>query len=408
MNPSQKNIWIINEYAGSPYHGMEFRHYYLAKSLIKLGYHVTIISASYSHLFKNFPKIKKRYTFETIDGINYLWIKVPRYHSSHSKKRVLKWFIFTLSLFYLPIKKLTKPDYIILSPMQTMPIWPVLKWTKKFNSKLIFEIKDIWPLSIMELGNYSPSHPFIKLLKYFEKTSIEQSNAIVSVLPNYQQYLIDQGYDKKFEYIPNGIDLSELESPEPLDISISQKIPKDKFIVMYAGTLGIANALNYLIDAAKLLSDKKDILFIIVGNGDEKEKLITQSLGLNNILFLPAIPKKQIQSLLSKADACYIGLQNKNLFRYGVSPNKLFDYMYAGKPIIFSINSPNNIVEQAQCGLSVSQPDNPAEIAKTIEKLYNLPKDKRVELGRNGKNQVIKFHNFDALAEKYHQLFHRI
>ncbi|MEW6773425.1 MAG: glycosyltransferase family 4 protein [Bacteroidota bacterium] len=400
---NRKNIWIINEYAGSPYNGMEFRHYYLSKELIKLGYNVTIISASYSHLFKNLPVANEKFNFENIDGINYVWIKVPQYSSSHSKKRVLKWFIYALSLFFLPIKKLTKPDFIIVSPMQTMPILPALKWAKKLKSKVIFEVKDIWPLSIQELGSYSSSHPFIKLLKYFEKMSIEKSDAIVSVLPNYGEYLKEEGYNKPFYYIPNGVLLEEMQNAEPLDEKIEQQIPKDKFIVGYAGTIGIANALEYFIQAAELLKNNKDIVFVIVGEGSEKLKLIQQSSQLSNVIFLPAIPKKQIQSLLQKFDACYIGLQSKELFKYGVSPNKLFDYMYAAKPIIFSINSPNSPVEQSNSGI-VTSPNNQQEIANAILKIYSLSKEERTQMGNNGKNFVCENHTFDKLTQKYHSL----
>ena len=107
-----KNIWIINDYAGSPYHGMEFRHYYLGKQLIKLGYSVNIISSNYSHLFKKLPEESK----ENIDGVDYLWLKTLNYGNSHNKKRALKWFIFAFRVFFLPFK-LKKPDVIIVSPM---------------------------------------------------------------------------------------------------------------------------------------------------------------------------------------------------------------------------------------------------------------------------------------------------
>jgi len=342
-----KNILIINEYAGTPYHGMEFRHYYLSKELIKQGYDITIISASYSHLFKSIPSTKGEYTLEKIDGINYLWIKVPKYKFSASKKRVLKWFIYTFKLFRLPFNLLQNPDYIIVSPMETMPVYPAYRLAKKFNAKLIFEVKDIWPLSIVELGNFSSNNFFIKFLKYFEKFAIKNSDLIISVLPNYGEYLKDNGFDKDFAYIPNGIDLDEMNKIESLDENILMEIPKDKFIVAYTGTIGIANALEYLVEAGKLLKDYNNILILIVGEGGEKENLINLAESYENIKFLPAIPKRQVQSLLKLVDVCYIGCKNKNLYKYGVSPNKIFDYMFAEKPIIHSINTKNDIISKA-------------------------------------------------------------
>jgi glycosyltransferase involved in cell wall biosynthesis len=400
----KKSIWIINEYAGSPYHGMEFRHYYLGKELVKLGYDVTIITASFSHLFKNLPKVKMNYTLENIDGINYLWVKVPYYTKSWDKKRVLKWIVFTYKLFNLPTEKLSKPDYIILSPMETLPVIPTLRLIKKFSAKFIFEVKDIWPLSIIELGNYSPNHPFIKLLKYCENLAIKKSDLIVSVLPNYGEYLKDNGFNKDFVYIPNGIDLEDLKKIEPLPEEIKKEIPDDKFIVAYTGTIGIANALEYLIEAGKLLRDYNDILILIVGEGGEKEKLKKLAEGYNNIKFLPAIPKRQVHSLLSLVDVCYIGCRNTKLYKYGVSPNKIFDYMYAGKPIIHSINTKNDIVTMANCGLSV-EAENPNAIADAILKLYSMLPEEREKLGENGKKYVIENHSYEKLAKKYEELF---
>ncbi|RME17029.1 MAG: glycosyltransferase WbuB, partial [Bacteroidetes bacterium] len=387
-----------------PYHGMEFRHYYLAKEMINLGYDVNIISASYSHLFKEQPKVKTRFTIDKIDGINYVWVKVPSYSSAHSKKRVLKWLIYTLSLFFLPIKKLSRPDYIIVSPMQTMPFYPAYRWAKRMGSKIIFEVKDIWPLSIQELGGYSSHHPFIKVLKYFEKMAIQKSDAIVSVLPNYDQYLKEQGFQKNFYYIPNGVVVSEKDDADDLPQEIKQQIPNNKFIVGYTGTIGIANALNYLLEAAALLQNHDDIFFLIVGEGGEKNHLIKKYAHLKNVLFLPAIPKSQIPAMLKKMNVCYVGFENKNLYKYGVSPNKIFDYMMAEKPIIFSVSSPNNPVEKSQCGMVVA-PANPLEITEAIKYLYQMSEQERKTLGISAKQYVIQHHTFSIFAQQYQQIF---
>ncbi|GIV26964.1 MAG: glycosyltransferase WbuB [Bacteroidia bacterium] len=338
-----------------------------------------------------------------------MWIKVPTYSSAHSVKRVLKWFWYTLSLFFLPVKKIGKPDYIIVSPMQTMPIFPAYRWAKKIDAKLIFEVKDIWPLSIQELGGYSAKHPFIQILKFFERFAITKSDAIVSVLPNYQEYLKDEGFSRKFHYIPNGIDVNEVNNTEPLSEEVERLIPKNKFIVGYAGTIGKANALHYLIETAIILKDNPDIAFVIVGDGNEKEKLkqMVNKSSLNNVHFINSVPKKQIQSLLKKFDVCYIGLEHKQLFRYGVSPNKLFDYLYASRPVIFAIYSPGNVVEQANAGFCVynSYPD---EIANSILKLHKMPKEGRMEMGNKGREFVLKHHSFEILAKNYKKLLENL
>jgi glycosyltransferase involved in cell wall biosynthesis len=397
----KKNILIINEYAGSPYHGMEFRHYYLAKELVKKGHNVTIVSSSYSHLFKNQPKAKK----ENIDGINYLWLKTFNYGTSHDKRRVLKWFLFAFKIFFLPFL-LKKPDVIIVSPMAPFPILPAWFLSKIYKAKLIYEVKDIWPLSLIELGGFSKAHPFIRFMSWFEKFAINKSDIIVSNLQNYGQHLKeDLNIDKEFIWISNGVDLDELSYIEPLDDKIKNQIPKDKFIVGYTGTIGVANALDSFCEAAKLLKDYKDIVFVIVGNGQEKENLLKTYDNLDNILFIDSIPKKQVQSMLKLFDVCYIGLQKENLFKYGVSPNKLFDYMYSGKPILYAIDSgKNNIVKLSNCGISV-EAQNPRAIADGILSLYNMNKEDRKKLGQNGKKYVLEHFTYEKLARKYMKLF---
>lgn len=402
----KKTIWIINDYAGSRYHGMEFRNYYFAKEWVKKGYKIYIITASYSHLFKKLPKIKSNYTFENVDEINYVWVKVPHYKNSTDKKRVLKWFIFTLKLFFLPFYKMSKPDVVIASPMAPFLVLAAYKIAKKYNAKFIYEVKDIWPLSIIELGNINPNHPLIKAMSWCEKFAIKKADKIVSSLQNYGEHLKnDLGIDKDFTWICNGVDLEEMKNIEPLSHDIKNKIPNDKFIVGYTGTIGIANSLDTLCEAAKLLKENKNILFVIVGDGKEKTNLVKAYGELDNIQFLNPIPKQQVQSMLELLDVCYIGLRKEKLFKYGVSPNKLFDYMYSGKPILYAIDSGKaNIVDLAQCGVSV-EAENEYSIKNAILKLYELDSVKRNILGQNGKDYVIKHFTYKKLVKEFEKLF---
>lgn len=400
-----KTIWFFNDYAGSKYHGMEFRNYYFAKEFVKLGHEVYIFSASYMHLFKKLPQTEGNYTHEKIDGINYVWIKVPNYGESTNKKRVLKWFLFTAKLFFIPKNKVKIPDVIIASPMAPFLILPAMYHAKKYKAKLIYEVKDIWPLSIIELGNIKSTHPLIKMMSWCERTAVQKSDVVVSSLQNYGEHLQnDLSIHKDFVWINNGVDLDEMNQIEELNENIINQIPKNKFIIGYTGTIGIANALNYFLESAKQLKDNKDILFVIVGDGKEKESLVEKYNVLDNVLFIDSIPKQQVQSMLKLFDVCYIGLKKENLFKYGVSPNKLFDYMYSGKPILYAIESgKSNIVKIANCGLSIKA-ENSEAIADGILKIYNMNYKKREILGINAKNYVLENFTYEKLAEKYNKL----
>jgi len=391
-----KNIWIINEYAGSPYHGMEFRHYYLGKEFVKLGHNVTIISSSYSHLFKNLPK-KRR---ENLDGVEYLWLKTLNYGNSHNKKRVLKWFIFMLKCFLLPFM-LKKPDIIVVSPMAPFPILPAWIIAKVYKAKLIYEVKDIWPLTLVELGGFNVSHPFIRVMGWFEKFALSRSDVIVSNLQNYGEHMKELGIQRDFVWISNGVDIDELQEIEPLEKDILKQIPKDKFIVGYTGTIGVANTLDSFLESMKYLSNE-NITFILVGDGQEKERLI-QKYAHPNIIFIDSIPKKQVQNALKLFDVCYIGLKKEKLFKFGVSPNKLYDYMFSSKPIIYGIESGENIVDEANCGLTV-EAENPKAITDGIIKLYEMSKEEREKMGKRGRKYVLEHFTYEKLAKKYEKV----
>jgi len=398
-----KTIWIINEYAGSKYHGMEFRHYYVGRELVKRGYDVYIITASYSHLLKELPKVKYDFTIENIDNLNYVWVKVPKYSHTYDKRRVLKWFVFASKLFRLPKDKIKKPDAIIVSPMPPFPIIAGYYYSKKFNAKLIFEVKDLWPLTLVEIGKYSKYHPLIVIMQFFEDFAYKKSDFVISVLPNAYEYMKKHGLKKeKFFYIPNGISLEEIENVQPLDAETINKIPRDKFIVGYVGTIGSADTLEYLIKAADLLKEKKDIHFVLVGDGSEKSRLIemVSDMKLENVTFINSIPKSQVQSILKYFDVCFIGWEKERIYNYGISANKIFDYMYSGKPILHAYSGQGDLIKIANCGLSV-EAENLQAITKGILDLYNMSREEREKLGENGKNFVLKYHTYDKIVERF-------
>lgn len=396
-----KNILIINEYAGSLEYGMTFRHYYLAKKFVKQGYDTTIVTASYSHFLKKFPDMEnKTFKIEKIDGIKYLWVKVIRYSESFDKKRVFKWFEFMCKLFFISKKLEAKPDVIICSPTAPFSILPAYYLAKKFNSKLIFEVRDIWPLTLVEVGGISPKHPLIRLMSWCEKFALKKSDIIVSNLQNYSQYIKEIGINRKALWVSNGIDLNEMKNIEPLDINAKNKIPLDKFIVGYTGKLGISNSISFLIESAGKLKNNQDIVFVIVGTGQEEKALKEKAKNLSNVIFIEPIKKTQVQSILSLFDICYIGLQKERLFEFGISPNKLFDYMHSSTPIIHAIDTPKDIVQLANCGLSV-EAENSEEIKNAILKIYKMSKEERNILGTNGKKYVLENFTYAKLAKKY-------
>ena len=407
----KKNIWIINQYTGTPYYGMNYRSYYLAKEFVKQGYNVTIFTSSFSHLFVNFPKTNGIFTSEMIEGIKYIWVKTPKYKKSKSFMRMISMLSFMVYLFFYKPKNINKPDVIIISSLSLFPVLNAYLWSKKYKIDFIFEVRDLWPLSLIELSNISKKNIIVKFFSLFEKLGYAKSKYTVSVLENAKDYMVTQGLkENKFIYIPNGICLEEMVQKDNLAILTNNKIPKNKFIIGYTGTIGIANALEYLLFSAKRLIDNKDIHFVIVGRGNNKndlKKYIAKE-NLTNVTLIDFIPKSQIPTILEKFDVCYIGGKKTNLYKYGLSQTKLFEYMYAAKPIIHSYdNLKNNIVYYSKCGICV-EAENVDQITEAILQLWKMNEKELKIMGENGKKYVIKYHSYKNLSKKYLNIINKV
>ena len=219
--------------------------------------------------------------------------------------------------------------------------------------------------------------------------------------------MVSRGLEKdKFTWIPNGFSFVELDAQTDLSAEIVESIPKDKFIVGYLGTMGIANALDHFVEAAKQLKENTDIIFMLVGQGRQKEllqKLVAQY-DLANVRILDPIPKSQVQSMLAYFDVCYIGLTKDPIFRFGVSPNKLFDYFISAKPIIYAINSGNKPVDDSNSGISVDAEDA-GQIAQAVLQLKEMTQEQREILGHNGKEYALKNYSYTDLAKRLIEVF---
>lgn len=396
-------ILLINHYAGSPALGMEFRPYYMAREWKKLGHETLIIGGSFSHLRREQPAVSDT----NIDGINYYWIKVNKY-KGNGIGRIISMFLFIFKLFFRYKYYLGdfRPDIVIASSTYPMDIYPAHRIARHYKAKLIYEVHDLWPLSPMELGGYSKNHPFIRIVQCAENYCYHHVDAVVSMLPAAEQHMADHGLAKgKFHYIPNGINIVEWtesacnQNPYRKEIEAFRR--NNYFVVCYAGGHALSNALDFFLDSLKLIKDSK-IICLLIGNGQEKKRLLERANNehIDNVIFLNPIPKNNIPSLLQSVDALYIGWRKSSLYQYGISPNKLLDYMMSGKPIIHSVNAANDWVSDAKCGISV-EAENPQAISNAILTLKNMQENERLRLGENGRQFVMTHHTYKVLAKRF-------
>ncbi len=400
------NILIINHYAGSPAMGMEFRPYYFARQWVKMGHEVTILAADNSHLRKAKVVIKNKIEEEIIDGIKYVWVKTPEY-SGNGLSRMLNMLTFALRIRF-NVKKFSKeykPDAVIASSTYIADNYVAKKISKLTGAKYIYEVHDLWPLSLIEVGGMSKHNPIIALMQKGENFAYKNCDSVVSLLPKTQEHMKEHGLNlSKWHYIPNGIVIEDWENPEDItsdlkDILANYKSAK-KFIVGYAGTMGISNSLDTLVDAARILKDNDEVVFMFVGYGNEKENLKKRAEGLNNISFHEAIPKKAIPSLLKDMGVLCVGAVKSDLYRFGVSPNKMIDYMIAGKPIVQYIESGYDIIQLSQTGLSI-ETENPQALADAILKVKDMNSEQLEQIKANGLKFVMENHEYKLLSERY-------
>ena len=397
------NIWIINQYASTLETGWGGRTFYLGRELARQGHKVLLIAPSFSHVLRKKPEVSKEFTIESIeDNFSFMWVRTLEYSNSRDRKRVWTWFTFAWKLLKLPKLIDERPDTIIYSSPSLIPYLSVERLARKTRSRLIWDIRDLWPLTLVELGTFSKMHPFIMFMQWIENKACRNSDFVVSNLPYAIDYLKSKGVDSsKFLWLPNGFDFEEFNNIKLLPSNLKNQIPKNKFIVGYAGTLGMSNALRTIFDAANLLRYKDKIHFVIVGDGAEKNWFEEQIrlYQLENITLIGSINKKLIPSMLSYFDACYVGFRKISLYRYGTSLNKISEYFMSSKPIIYSINSPFKPVNDANAGFTVPAED-PHAVVDAILLLLNMPVSERHKMGENGRKYALENHDYAKLAKQ--------
>ena len=396
-------ILYMNHYAGSPRHGMEYRPYYL-----RAGHQVQIVAASYSHVRSRQPDMGSQPLDETLDGVRYRWLPVPGY-LGNGLGRVKNIWAF-LSRLWRESPRIAcefKPEVVIASSTYPMDIWVARRIAHLAGAKLVYEVHDLWPASPIELSGMSKWHPFILLCQKAENDAYRDADVVVSMLPKVAGHMTAHGLDlRKLHIVPNGIALDEWQGePTPLGHELAAQLAALKAagrsIVGYAGSHGLPNTLDVLLDAAALLRDRP-ISVVLVGDGHEKARLAqrVRDEGLDHVVMLSPIPKAQIPALLSWFDIAYIGWQRVPIFRFGIAPHKLMDYMMAGCAVLHSVEAGNDPVAEAGCGLRVA-PESAAAVADGIQTLLACTPADRGAMGERGRAFVLAHHTYAVLARRF-------
>ncbi len=406
------NILYLFHYAGTPQYGMMYRPYHLGKEWVKQGHNVTIVGASYSHVRMKQPVVNKDFDEEFVEGIRYIWMKTPSYNSSIKRIINIICFVRKLNKYSKRLCDMTKPDIVIASSTYPLDNYPAHKIAKLSGAKYCYEVHDLWPLSPMLIGGYSPKHPFIRVMQRAEDYAYKHVDKVVSLLWNAEEHMREHGLAKgKYICVPNGYDpdyWTEEKRNLPLP-EIHQKTFDSltgKLIVGFAGGFAASGAVINLIETAAVLKENNNIQFVLVGKGMEEQKLKDRAieLNLNNVTFLPAVSKELVPAVNSHFDIAYMGGTHSKLHYYGTAFNKMTDYMLSEKPIVQAIDEPNSVIEKVGCGVQI-EAENPKDAANAILKIAQMPENDRLVMGKKGREYVENNLKWEKLATTFINAF---
>jgi glycosyltransferase involved in cell wall biosynthesis len=402
-------LWIFNHHAAAPDQGTGTRHYDLASQLAQSGTEVTIFAAGFDHFTGREERLAGWQLFRTDvwNGVRFVWLRTVPYRHNDAR-RLLNMVSYAFAAIVVQ-SRFGRPSHVIGSTVHPLAALAAYLVARLHRARFFFEIRDLWPQTLIDLGTMREDSWPARGLRWLESFLAERAAGVIAVLPGAERYLAERGVrPRAILHLPNGVALAP-ESAEAIAPStrrlidrIGQWRSEGRFVIVYAGAHAIHNRLGVVLDAAaRLRADDGRITFVLVGDGSEKAALSARlrNAPLENVVLHPPIPKSDVSTLLAAADACLLHMTGTPVYRYGVSFNKLFDYMASGRPVLFACESSNDPVREAGAGLSVA-PDDPEAMARAARELSEMAAEEVARLGANGRRYVEEHHDIRELASR--------
>lgn len=400
----KKVVWIVNEYNFPD--AMKSRQTNLCQRLNEREYDAYIISGSSGNKGqKNRLDSKEQIRYVETDEARGFIVRTSDY--SNNYKRVLVALQFQYKVWKLR-KKIPKPD-VIISDFAGLFGNIFLRWKKKYGTKIIYDILDLWPEGFVEMGYLKRNAPITKLLYYMEHKSYREADGIIFSFEGGKDYIVDKGWDKEnggdidvsnIGYLNNGVDLEAVDRQRKQYVLRDLDLDTNKFKIVYLGSISEFNGLDVLVETARILQERniEDVIILVYGFGNQEERLkkMVSDYGLTNIKFKGKLDKKYAMSLLSRADVNIFTFRDTGLLKYGVSPNKLFMYFSSGKPVLSMIKPAYDLVESGKAGISVE--NDPNIVADAIEK-FKIMDEKRYQRYCFNARKIAENYDYDKLID---------
>ena len=406
-----QNLWIINQYALPKGTAGITRHGDLAHELVKMGYNVTVFASGFDYLTRQRDRSEGKNAHVTEhDGVKFVWIKTPSYQGNDSKRVKNMVSFFKSVLLETSFGKYGRPDVILGSSPHLLSGLAGSVLSTRFRTPFILELRDVWPDDLVALNALKEGSLTHRILQGIANHLNRRADKILTVPPKLHRYLANNGIKAdKVIPLPNGVFLDEQNAQQDLPESLKGlfEIEKDRFKVVYMGAHGVANDLgNVLLTARHLKMTQPELYeklaFFFVGGGQQKDMLMqmAQELKLEHVHFHDPVEKGVVPTVTERADALLVHLHEADTFnKFGRSPNKLYDYLAAAKPVLYSTTDDSTILDKTGSGMTF-EPNNPRAFAETLEALVNMPEAKRIAMGQAGRKAVEREHNLVKLAEQ--------
>lgn len=402
MTSVNRHIWYVSKYVSPPAKASAgARGFMIMRELARLGHHCIIITSD-SNQLADVPNLATDYYFEEVEGVRLCWVRTLKYSVAKSMRRIMSWLDFEWKLWRLPKQQFPDPDVVIVSSLSLLTILNGFLIRARYNCRLVFEVRDIWPLTIVEEGGFSRWNPLVLGLSLIEKLGYRYADVIVGTMPNLGEHVAKVlGYEKTTYCIPMGVDEAFLTVFQPLPDDFAMKyLPPGKFIVAHVGTIGITNALDTFFNCAQAMTSDRHVHFLVVGEGNLRTHYQEKYAHLPNLTFAPKVPKQMVQTVLSFCDLLYFSVHTSEVWRYGQSLNKVIDYMLSGKPVIASYTGYPSMINEAGCGTYVPAGDL-MTLLNEIRRYATMDSKEREEIGQRGRQWILTHRLYENLAQGY-------
>jgi glycosyltransferase involved in cell wall biosynthesis len=388
-----KRVLVLNHFAAPPTQAGGTRHVELFSRLA--GWDATIIAANRNALSRNLVKSEGP-LFRTVPTTPV---------TKQSVTRIINWMSYAVTAF---LKGLTLGKFDVVYGSTPHLLAPIPAWVlaRLRRAAFVLEVRDLWPQILSEMGGMSKTSPIYRVLEHLELFLYRRADRIVVMAKGVETELAARGFGDKIVYIPNGADPEDMKAPAPRE-ELRTRFGFTTRTGVYAGAHGIANGLDMLIEALRVLPTDAELEVVLVGDGPVKPTLIelATTLPVGRVRFHDPIPKTEIPALLGAADFGLHVLADVELFRYGVSPNKLFDYMAAGIPVLTNTGGEvARMVDEAQAGVAVE----PRELAEGLITIARASEAQLHSWGENGLRFMEAHQSRTAMAGRLKALLEEV